>query len=128
MARRMALMVFCALGMAAAEHDANWDPRFRGLDRNGDGVVNRNEWRGNYRTFQQHDGNNDGMISGDELTGRRQQNRGTSDREADSRSQRFERLDRNNDLRVESHEWPYNQQVFRRLDRDNNGHLTSDEY
>jgi Ca2+-binding EF-hand superfamily protein len=127
MAPRKALLSACAFLFAlpaAAQQDRSWDPRFRGLDRNGDGVVSRGEWSGDRQAYRQHDWNNDGVISGDELTGRR----GARDRDATARSAEFGRLDRDNDWRVESYEWPYNQQVFRRLDRDSNGHLTSDEF
>jgi hypothetical protein len=41
--------------------------RFRGIDRNGDGVVTRKEWRGNDRSFRNHDRNGDGVLSGDEI-------------------------------------------------------------
>jgi hypothetical protein len=37
--------------------------KMRGLDRNGDGVITRAEWRGNDRSFQRHDHNGDGVIS-----------------------------------------------------------------
>ena len=36
--------------------------RFRGMDRNGDGVITRGEWRGNDRSFDVHDRNNDGVV------------------------------------------------------------------
>jgi hypothetical protein len=41
--------------------------RFHGMDRNGDGVVTRKEWRGNDRSFRIHDRNGDGVLSGDEI-------------------------------------------------------------
>lgn len=43
--------------------------RFNGLDTNNDGVITRNEWRGNDNSFRQHDRNGDGVISGDEMRG-----------------------------------------------------------
>jgi Ca2+-binding EF-hand superfamily protein len=49
----------------------NAQMRFRGMDRNGDGVITRDEWRGNDQSFRQHDRNGDGIISGDELRGNR---------------------------------------------------------
>ena len=42
--------------------------RFGGLDRNGDGRISRDEWRGSERSFEVHDWNNDGVLSGDEVT------------------------------------------------------------
>lgn len=41
--------------------------RFRGMDRNRDGVIERSEWRGSETSFEQHDWNHDGRLSGDEL-------------------------------------------------------------
>lgn len=43
---------------------------YRGVDRNGDGIVTRAEWSGNDQSFRQHDRNNDGVLSGSELTRR----------------------------------------------------------
>jgi hypothetical protein len=42
--------------------------KHRGLDRNGDGVITRREWRGNDRSFENMDRNHDGILSGWELT------------------------------------------------------------
>ena len=44
-----------------------WNPRFRGLDKNNNHVVSRNEWNGDDRSFANHDWNGDGVLSGDEL-------------------------------------------------------------
>jgi Ca2+-binding EF-hand superfamily protein len=41
--------------------------RFAGMDRNGDGVITREEWRGSDQSFRVHDWNNDGVLSGDEV-------------------------------------------------------------
>jgi hypothetical protein len=41
--------------------------RFRGLDRNHDGRITRNEWRGNDVSFRNHDWNRDGVLSGIEV-------------------------------------------------------------
>ena len=44
-----------------------WNPRFRGLDKNNNHVVSRSEWDGDDRSFANHDWNRDGVISGNEL-------------------------------------------------------------
>ncbi|HEY0140473.1 MAG TPA: hypothetical protein VGF48_06225 [Thermoanaerobaculia bacterium] len=44
---------------------------YRGVDRNGDGIVTRSEWTGNDQSFRQHDRNNDGVLSGGELSRQR---------------------------------------------------------
>jgi hypothetical protein len=41
--------------------------RFRGMDRNNDGAISRSEWRGNRRSFDVRDWNNDGVLTGDEV-------------------------------------------------------------
>ena len=43
--------------------------RFRGMDRNHDGRITRDEWQGSDRAFRANDWNNDGVLSGDELAG-----------------------------------------------------------
>jgi hypothetical protein len=37
------------------------------MDTNGDGVITRDEWRGNDRSFADHDRNGDGVLSGPEV-------------------------------------------------------------
>lgn len=56
------------------DNDDDWDRdddergmRFRGMDRNGDGRITRREWRGNDRSFDNHDRNRDGLLSGREV-------------------------------------------------------------
>ena len=41
--------------------------RFAEMDTNNDGVIQRNEWRGSARSFNVHDRNDDGVLSGYEL-------------------------------------------------------------
>src|SRR5215210_6759662 len=45
----------------------NPEMRFRAMDSNNDGVVTRAEWRGSARSFAEHDWNEDGVLSGDEV-------------------------------------------------------------
>ncbi|HEV2843474.1 MAG TPA: hypothetical protein VG477_01400, partial [Thermoanaerobaculia bacterium] len=44
------------------DDDENEDMRFAGMDRNRDGQITRSEWRGNDRSFAQHDWNGDGVL------------------------------------------------------------------
>jgi hypothetical protein len=37
------------------------------MDKDGDGVITRDEWRGNDRSFANQDWNGDGKLSEDEL-------------------------------------------------------------
>ena len=41
--------------------------RFQRMDTSGDGVITRDEWRGNDRSFADHDCNGDGVLSGPEV-------------------------------------------------------------
>jgi hypothetical protein len=70
---------------------------FPANDRNGDGIITRDEWNGNMRTFRTHDVNNDGMLSGNELPrGWRRADEFSRGTEPQRRAE-FTRWDRNRD-------------------------------
>lgn len=97
--------------------------RFSGMDRNGDGVVTQSEWRGNSQSFQQHDRNHDGVLSGREVW--------TSDRNnsvVDDNRAAFGSLDHNHDGVLDGREWPYGAAAFNRLDRNSDRRVESWEY
>src|SRR5438270_11002130 len=56
---------------------------FYGQDRNGDGVITRDEWRGSDQSFRQRDVNEDGVLSGNELPARMRTRRQTQARNDD---------------------------------------------
>jgi len=110
--------------------------RFASLDENKDGVITRREWNGSDRSFEVHDWNHDGVLSGEEVRqgGRR---RGGNDDDQDSRSVRgfddwtsegFVALDRNRDNRISRAEWGADTATFRRVDRNNDGLLSRVEF
>jgi hypothetical protein len=41
--------------------------RFQAMDRDRDGAISREEWRGNDSSFKKVDTNGDGVLSGDEV-------------------------------------------------------------
>jgi Ca2+-binding EF-hand superfamily protein len=150
-----AFIVFSVLALALpvlADHQQNWHPRFRGLDANSDGAVSRGEWKGNDRSFSRYDWNNDGLISGDELTGRRPRaRRNSADRYRDSadrqwgnqrgsadrsdsanmeqyRANHFRTIDRNRDGRLQAGEWTGDTRLFHLLDRDFDSQLSVEEF
>jgi len=97
------------------------DIRFRGMDRNGDGVITRAEWRGNSNSFRVHDGNRDGILSGAEVRRVRLGGQGPV-------SDRFLGLDRNRDGVLTLVEWPGSTDIFSRLDRNRDGLVTRTEF
>jgi len=104
-------------------YDDGTNVRFEEMDTNGDGRVTRSEWRGNDRSFDVHDWNRDGVLSGDEL---RPGNRRDRDDDRDW-TDRFDRLDRNNDGSISRSEWPRDRETFDLLDRNNDGRLSQSE-
>ena len=111
--------------------------RFAGMDRNGDGVISRQEWRGSANSFARHDWNGDGELSGDEV---RVGARDTRDLDnADHDPNRYERtlswseqgfrsLDHDGNGRLEAREWHFDNETFRRIDRNRDGTVVLSEY
>lgn len=110
-----------ALAQAQAQSRAQSGIRFQGMDRNRDGVITRDEWNGNDRSFQNQDWNGDGKLSGEEVRvgGRRELAR--------ERNDRFDDLDTNRDGRLTRAEWRGGAALFDVLDADRDGLLTRTE-
>ena len=109
------------------------DRRFTGLDRDGDGVITRSEWRGNARSFDVHDWNGDGVLSGPEVrTGARAVD--PRDRELDDPAFRtwtfedFRALDRDGNGRLTPDEWHFARAAFWRADTNRDNTLDLDEF
>lgn len=110
--------------------------RFQEMDVNKDGAITRKEWRGNDRSFRNHDWNNDGVLSGDELRpGARRQTpwddrdlEGGIDREDDWTDERFRALDHNNDGRLARSEWHASNELFWRVDRNRDNFISAAEF
>jgi Ca2+-binding EF-hand superfamily protein len=128
--------LFWAMGTEAqAQRDR---PQFAWMDRDQDGVITRDEWRGNDQSFRVHDWNNDGMLSGDEIRGgaRRSGRIPDEDDSSDDRAndfrdwtpRAFANLDHNRDGRIARNEWRASRESFRRADRNNDGTLTRTEF
>ena len=111
--------------------------RFQAMDRNNDGVITREEWNGSDRSFDVHDWNGDGRLSGEEVrVGAR---RNVEWDTVDHQPNRYERnlswtrgsfaaLDHNRDGRLTPNEWHYDIETFRRVDRDRNNSLNLAEF
>ncbi|MCC7344672.1 MAG: hypothetical protein IT573_07005 [Deltaproteobacteria bacterium] len=99
--------------------------KYQGLDKNKDGVIIRQEWRGSSRSFRNQDWNNDGVLSGVELqVGAK---RPGSSFETTYQA-RFEELDVNNDGIVVKAEWRGNVRDFYKLDDNGDKVLTLVEF
>jgi len=126
--------VFCGSGNnnTAQNNTANVDRsqmRFRDLDRNRNGMIERGEWRGSPRSFQIHDWNNDGVLSGDEV-------RTGAAPPADSveaedynmtPADRFAYLDFNNNGYIDRNEWDGSLDTFYQLDRNGDSRIARAE-
>lgn len=125
-------VTFCATNNAAQNQPQQpvqqvTEPRFRGMDRNRDGVITRNEWRGNARSFAVHDWDGNGVLEGNEVrAGAFRQGRTLEDEDFD-RGEQFDWLDANNNGRIERREWHLSLDAFNRLDRNRDGVLTRGE-
>jgi Ca2+-binding EF-hand superfamily protein len=103
---------------------------FRGEDVNRDGIISRDEWRGNDRSFEGQDTNGDGILSGNELPAsmrRGNSNSDTRSRDGNRSRAAATRLDKDRSGAVEGYEWPYEAQIFRDLDKNEDSVLTRDE-
>jgi hypothetical protein len=119
-----------------AQRRGNTPIRFQEMDLNGDGMIVREEWRGNDRSFRNHDWNGDGKLSGDEVRiGARRANRwddrdleASIDREDDWTAARFTVLDHNGDNRLSRTEWHASYELFSRIDRNRDGFVSRAEF
>src|SRR4030095_15728392 len=137
-ARVFAVMALAALplgALAASAEQGQGEMRFRGMDRNGDGRISRAEWRGSAQSFRQHDWNNDGVLSGDEVRsgavrpGMRDRDYDPQNRDYDDwTAEGFQYLDHNRDGRISRDEWHYDLQSFIRADRNRDNILTRAEF
>jgi hypothetical protein len=128
---------FCAPGERQGEQQSSSAPgngnnmRFRRMDTNNDGVIQRSEWRGNAQSFSNFDWNNDGVLSGDEVSvaSARRGNRGNrADDFEVGNDDRFDYLDINGNGFIERNEWDGGQNAFDRLDTSGDRRLTRAEF
>src|SRR3954462_14676862 len=121
-------------GPAAAQQRNNM--RFQAMDTNRDGVITRDEWRGNDQSFRNHDWNGDGKLSGDEVrVGAQRQSRwddrdieGSVQNEEDWTPERFRALDHDGDGRLARSEWHASNELFLRVDRNHDNFLSRAEF
>ena len=109
--------------------------RFQALDKNKDGRITRAEWDGNARSFQNHDWNGDGELSGNEVRPGRQRdtdladhNPNTLERNLSWTRANFTSLDHNRDNRISANEWHFDLETFRRVDANSNDSISLQEF
>lgn len=120
-----------------ATADAQSRYRFQEMDRNGDGVITRDEWRGSNRSFDVQDRNGDGQLSGNEIRIGARQNANWEEadhapnwreRTLSYTQSAFNNLDHNRDGRLTTNEWHYQIETFRRIDRNRDNALNVSEF
>jgi hypothetical protein len=114
-------------------HAVDERARFRGLDRNHNGVVSRAEWDGDDRSFAVHDWNRDGVLSGRELDPSATRPAIATPRSAPRGGHEpdevlFARMDTNNDRRLSRAEWTGSESDWHRLDFNKDGWMSPYEF
>ena len=110
--------------------------RFRGMDRNNDGAISRDEWRGSAQSFRVHDWNGDGVLSGAEVRPNARRDGRFDQQDFDPNQDdwsywdedSFASLDHNRDGRLTANEWHFDRQSFLRADRNRDNHLSRAEF
>jgi Ca2+-binding EF-hand superfamily protein len=100
--------------------------RFAVLDRNRNGILNRNEWRGESMNYDAVDRDNNNRITLEEYVD--SVNYGSGYGTGSDLETRFVQYDRNRDGVLSRSEWRDNTADFRRADRNNDGWVTMREY
>lgn len=134
----LVLVLGFAASAAATQDSGQRTMRFAGLDTNKDGVITQKEWRGSTRSFEVHDWNGDGILSGEELRpGAKRPEQAQDPRPSESAERDdtyndwtvrgFTALDHNRDGRISRDEWDFDIESFRRADHNRDGALSRAE-
>jgi Ca2+-binding EF-hand superfamily protein len=116
---------YCRGGGGFSSYSNNGRTRFQNMDRNGNGIIERNEWNPNRGSFDAHDWNRDGVLSGEELQAGGRRSEGFDDQ--GDRNDQFTTLDANGNGRIERREWQGSPDAFQWLDRNGDNVLSRAE-
>jgi Ca2+-binding EF-hand superfamily protein len=125
---------YCREAGSSASSSGGGRIRFENMDRNGNRVIEREEWNGSRGSFEVHDWNRDGVLSGEEVQAGARRAARAAEQDFDPTmtatwtDDTFHQMDRNRDGRLTSSEWFYNAEYFRRADRNRDGALTLAEF
>jgi Ca2+-binding EF-hand superfamily protein len=126
-------LTYCGNGNQTASAPSsstnNAQMRYADLDRNHNGQIEKNEWRGSPRAFAVRDWNNDGVLSGDEVRTGAVPPSGSLEAEDYNMStgDRFSYLDLNNNGYIDRNEWDGSLDTFYDLDQNNDSRITRAE-
>lgn len=101
--------------------------RLKQMDGNGDGAIDRAEWKGPPERFDALDADRDGKITAPELKQVMGEGRGEgrwTDRNADAA---FRRFDTDGDGKITAAEWKARPETFHLLDANKDGEITREE-
>jgi len=87
---------------------------FSKMDKDGDGAISSEEWRGKRGKFEDFDTDRNGRVTREELANT-------------AREHRFRKFDTNNDGSVSREEWRGGSESFSRRESNNDGVLSRDE-
>lgn len=122
-------VAYCGPNARKPNEQSSRNMRFRRLDANGDGRIQRSEWRGNAQSFQNFDWDNNGVLDGEEVDANRawgDEAEGRNDNMAND--DRFDYLDINGNGFVDRNEWDGGYNAFSRLDANADRRLSRDEW
>ena len=132
-------VVLSVVGAQTAAAQRGRAMRFQGMDLNNDGRITRAEWKGSDQSFEVHDWNGDGVLSGDEVRpGARREEHPNREQEFDGPDREyqfndwtvrgFNGIDDNRDNRITADEWHFDRESFRRADHNRDGVISRSEF